>query len=270
MLGRIENVILLLLIIELFSWLFIIIISSGAIFYYLILQSYFLLWSLIGIVGGNFILLIVRMFLKIGLPPIHSWVLHLFMVLHKIAFWFISTIHKLLPLIFLINLFSFRILNRSLVIIRIILRIVMSVRRITITLVLGYSSIIHTGWILFRCIRGMNLTLFYLIGYYFLLMTFLIRSRGHNLRLTIFNQNSLLSYTWLVLSGLPPFLMFWLKMSVLIGLFYLVIESFLLIVTLIVTILAYFRVFSLNLIREQSFYQIFTLTAVLRLCCLTY
>lgn len=202
------------------------------------------LGSLVWIVD---LLLLVRL-LKVGLPPFHRWVLHIFSYLNKRGFLFITTVHKIAPVLLLIKLFfsSFFLAIVSFAILfgRISFMLLMS----RLLGILAFSSMIHTGWMVFRAFCGLSLYVLYWVLYFFLILGLL---RGISIRKNILDagasQSRITRGCWLALSGIPPFLVFWLKVSILGTLLLIRVPvTLLLICILTLSIIGYFRVFSLR------------------------
>jgi hypothetical protein len=153
--------------------------------------------------------------------------------------------HKLLPLLFIGSL-----LLRSNVFLAILLiiagRLIFQV--FELFLVLLTSSIIHRSWTLLSIQFNLKLSLRYWILYslvFFLFLStihfFFIFKRG-------IEQSSSTATIWLVLSGLPPFVIFWLK--VWIFLLLVQIRTRLRLVLVFISVLAltrYFRAFHASL-----------------------
>lgn len=154
------------------------------------------------------------MLLKLGLPPLHLWFIRLARVIKLKPFMFIITLHKMLPVLILrkaISTYLSTILGLSLIIFSSLTLFSSGVIFLTII----YSSIIHNLWMILRrrCSLGMVLLYWRVYSITFislvwsLLPTKLVTSR--------LNQSNRSRLCWLLLSGLPPFLVFWLKVHVL-------------------------------------------------------
>lgn len=159
------------------------------------------------------VLLLIGFLLKAGLPPFHTWIIRLLAGLKKISFLVILTLHKLLPLLLLAKTMK----ERGTVL---ILRILVAVLGISITnlrvlfLVLGLSSIIHSFWIVLSRLAGASLLSIYWITYSALSATFIFSTNSNWINTNEFGQTSITSLGWLLISGIPPFVLFWLKAHV--------------------------------------------------------
>jgi len=203
-----SSIIFLFIFLEMLSWIFTILIPTFISIKYLIIQAYFMILGLVGLLWVP-IFLFFGLLLKIGLPPMHIWFIKLSFFMKKWVFLFFSTIHKLLPLLFIGSL-----LLRSNVFLIVLLviagRLIFQV--FELFLVLLTSSIVHRSWTLLGIQFNLKLSLRYWTLYS--IVFFLFLSTIHFLLLFKrgIEQSSSTAIIWLVLSGLPPFVMFWLKL----------------------------------------------------------
>jgi len=241
--GR-NSFILVFVYLEALSWVFTILISPFLAIKYLIMQAYFMLLSLAGLLWAP-LLLVLGLFLKVGLPPMHVWFIKLSFFMKKWVFLIFSTFHKLLPLFLLGRLFLLR--NSLLVALLLVAgRLIFQV--FELFLILITSSIVHSRWTLLRIQYRLKLSLTYWILYS--LVFFLFISTIHFLVLFKIGveQSSSTSVIWLILSGLPPFIIFWLKVWVF--LFIVQVRFGLRLVLIFISVLAltsYFRAFHISL-----------------------
>jgi len=227
----------LLLILEVLSWLFVVLLPSSSTLNYLIIQSYFLIISLSRVIFLPS-LIIIRFLLKLGLPPFHLWFIRISRTVDKLTFSFIITIHKLIPIIFLrkilFRVFSFILVSLSLIISGLAL-----IRRRTLFFTLLFSSIVHSIWIILRITIRKSFLMFYWFTYSLLFITLLRLITFIRLEQSYLIQSIFTSKCWLIISGIPPFILFWLKVYLLIWLLYRI--------GLFITILVTFvRVFALT------------------------
>lgn len=267
----VEQLLFVLVIIEILSWVFILIAPKNIVFFYLVLQSYFVIWGLFSLLISEPLLLMVAIFLKSGLPPMHSWILRLLILAEKFVFWFVSSIHKFFPIFVMVFLLRNIPGSITFLFVSMCLPMLLAAKRAYLVLVVGLSSIMHTGWVLLSCLRGTELVIKYLLFYYLALYLFVLLARRLFLMNLSFNQNSLLRYLWLIISGIPPFVIFWLKLGVVTRLIIVsIIFSFAIIFLMVFIILRYFRRFSLNLIEEQTYSMSAPFIVVVRLLILRY
>jgi len=197
---------------ELLSWMVLFLLPLVKTFNYLIIQGYFLLLSIVGILWVP-IFICAGLLLKMGIPPFQSWLIRVIGALTSSRFIFFSTLHKLVPILLLskIIIFSFRLLFARIAIL-VTLRLVTNL--FSLLLVLIFSSRVHVIWI----VLGGNFCKGFLLFYWALycIMVFLLVFSVRNLVFskTYLTQRSYTRVLWLIISGIPPFLIFWLKVQV--------------------------------------------------------
>jgi len=145
-----------------------------------------------------------RLFLKIGIPPIHLWLITILNRIRPLTLLFIFTIHKLLPLLFLRKL----IIRPVIVVMLVITRVTLFLQS-SLLIIYFMSSIVHTFWIRLSLITNNLLFIFYWAGYSLLRAGFVVSIFSK--RNPQYNSNSLTSVRLLILGGIPPTLVFWLK-----------------------------------------------------------
>lgn len=265
--GGLLNILIRLFLLEIISWRFIFLLDNFSIFKYLIVQSIFLILRILGIFI-NPRLLILGFLVKIGLPPFHLWFINLTYLLEKWRFIFITTLHKILPLIILIKivLLGSSIILRGLII---ILRGVIILQMGSFFHVVIVSSIIHSGWIMTSYLTRIEIAIFYWRVYSFTLLVFLGRVIFFFIKFLDFRQTLFLSILWLILSGIPPFTIFWLKVNVL-SLFLekRIIIGFIVVIVSILTLRSYYRVYhtSLSLSKRVIFKYIVIVPLIVNFC----
>lgn len=238
------EMILILLIIELLSWGFTLLLKEGQPFKYLLVQRAFFLGRLACLLW-NPVLLIVFFFLKLGLPPFHLWFIALRFQLKKYEFLFFITIHKFLPLILIRQLLHNYLFTPVVLVMILSGRMILELRELFSVLMI--SSMIHRGWMIIGALVGIKLILIYFALYSILLRSLFI-SLPAALKHGSVEQNSNTSLIWLVLSGLPPFTLFWLKVMVLSPILVTSLTMSLLIIRVsIISLYAYYRIFHLTL-----------------------
>jgi len=244
--GGFTNLLLGLFFVELLSWLFILMVDKYLRFKYLIIQNIFLLLSLIGLIWRG-ALFFFAFLLKIGLPPFHLWFLNLVRVLKKITFLFLVTIHKLLPLFFLIKRLgrSFRLIIRTLIF---TVRRILIIQARSLFFIITVSSIIHSGWLLRGSFLSMGFTFFYWRVYSRILVLFFFSFNFSSLKYLNSRQTTFTRIVWLILSGLPPFSIFWLKINILMVLLSIrkILRLFIILAS-VLRISSYYRAYHLSL-----------------------
>jgi hypothetical protein len=176
---------------------------------------------------------------------LHAWIAHILSLLGGIEFFFMTTVHKMLPFLLTIKFWA----SFGLVLLRVIVirgSLVLICQRRLVSTVLIFSSSLHSSWMFLIGVTGLRVFFYYWILYRTLIGRLLGRVFLFSVLSSSF-QNSVTNLHWFVLSGVPPLLVFWLKLlvvSVLINLSLSLVISLLLGVLL--SILRYFRVFLLR------------------------
>lgn len=199
--------VLIFLILEWLSWIFSITLAVLSI-KYLLVQRYFSLVFLV-ILFRMPKLIIVRLILKIGFPPFYSWAITLFKFFRKKSFLFAMTLHKILPTVFSRKCFS---VFPGLLSITILC--ILFFQAINLFLVLMFSSFLHGWWVILAGCFYQKLFWQYWVVYGGMLFLFTISIAFSKLKLLRSGQTTLRGISFLVLSGFPPFLLFWVKASV--------------------------------------------------------
>lgn len=241
--GR-NSLILMLVYLEGLSWVFTVLMSPFLAIKYLIMQAYFIVLSLVGLLWAP-LFLVLGFLLKVGLPPMHIWFMKISFFMKKWVFLIFSTLHKLLPLFLLGRLFLLGGYFLG-VLLLVAGRLIFQVFELFFILIT--SSIVHRSWTLLGIQYRLKLSLTYWVLYSLVFFTFLSTIHFLILFKRGVEQSSSTSIMWLILSGLPPFVIFWLK--VWIFLFIVQVRVGLRLVLITISILAltsYFRAFHVGL-----------------------
>jgi len=209
----------LLVVLELLSWLFVILVPNTSTLNYLLVQRYFLILRIARILFLPSLLIIVFL-LKLGIPPFHIWFIKIARVLNKNRFSFIITLHKLIPILFLSKVI-FRIISFIIIWLRLIVVGLALISRRTLFFTLIYSSIVHSIWIILSIILSKGFVLFYWVIYRSLLVILVSLINFIKIENSYLTQRVFLSKCWLLMSGIPPFLLFWFKVYLLVWIIYL-------------------------------------------------
>jgi len=209
----------LLVVLELLSWLFVILVPNTSTLNYLLVQRYFLILRIARILFLPSLLIIVFL-LKLGIPPFHIWFIKIARVLNKNRFSFIITLHKLIPILFLSKVI-FRIISFIIIWLRLIVVGLALISRRTLFFTLIYSSIVHSIWIILSIILSKGFVLFYWVIYRSLLVILISLINFIKIENSYLTQRVFLSKCWLLMSGIPPFLLFWFKVYLLVWIIYL-------------------------------------------------
>ena len=164
--------------------------------------------------NNMYILIIFRIFMKLGVTPFHIWFISILKTRSLFILIILSTIQKIIPLIILSNLsIKFEILY-IIIFFNILTFLIILSRIININKILAVSSMINIIWILFRIIFSLKLIFLFIIIYLFLLIGIYIIYNIYNLN--IFLQINRINYfdkiiiimIFISLGGIPPLLGF--------------------------------------------------------------
>jgi len=260
--GGLTSILMVLLILEVLSWVFLILLDSRRALKYLLIQGYFILVRLLRLLWV-LPLLRITMLLKIGLPPFHSWFIIIAVSLVPFPFLFIRTLHKVLPLFVMTK----ALLKGALLMIglRLVFSTFLLIQSSTLFLVLVNSSLVHGSWLVIRALSGRRLIVLYWFSYRILLrillssiyMPFLLARSSRGTRLT--------RASWLVLRGFPPLVIFWLKANIFIVLLSIsLLVSLVLAIPSVLALRVYFRAYHLRLrTAEVAFWWAFPIVLIL-------
>ena len=231
--------------------------------YFLIqsLGSIFLLVSILIILiseKNNFfnLFFVFRLLWKIGVPPFHFWLFSLIIELNWLLFFILSSWQKILPL-YLINKIYFNLWD-YIIILRLIICVVGVMFQSRIKKLIIFSSIFTSSWII-SSIIFFKIIWTLLLGIYRLILFFLIIFLSNRRLLIKESENYFfitqiekfyIFFILLRIAGIPPFLGFFIKISVLfiLLLYKKFIISFILVVSSIIILFIYRRIF-LNRLR---------------------
>ena len=166
----------------------------------------------------------IAILLKLGGVPFHYWYLKLIQKISWLNIWLLSIWQKITPLV----LIRFRNKNFLLFfgLLGVVFRSLRRVKQKKIKKILGLSSIFSLGWIL-SVIWFSKMWLLFIIGYRIALMGIILNLKKtivrnvENLENSLVNPLELLMFFFnlLILRGIPPFIIFYLKILIL---FYLI------------------------------------------------
>jgi len=177
----------------------------------------------LGLRGILINLILLPLLLKLGIYPIHYWVVEIGFIVNLLRVYLLLTWQKLAPLIILVRV-NWDI-SIWLIIISILVGSFIGLFQTFVIKLVIFSSIYHLGWLLGAIeVRIPFLILYYLVYSYLLLLLFIIlkdRKESFQLRINYgdFKSLILLLLTILVFIGIPPFLGFYIKWVILIILY---------------------------------------------------
>jgi len=201
-----------LILLEVLSWIFVVMVPSVFTLRYLIVQRYFLIFRLLGVTCVCSIL-VFTFLMKLGLPPFHMWFLRMSFLLEKRTFVFIITLHKLFP-IFFFGVIMFRVMSFRFVFISLFFVGLELMGRSSLYFTLVFSSMAHRVWMVSRILLSKRFVIFYWILYRRLLLVFVRFLWGLKITHAFFVERFFISMCWLLISGIPPFMVFWIKVYI--------------------------------------------------------
>jgi len=165
---------------------------------------------------------LLRILLKIGLFPFFQWVPTIITTLTWFGCFIIATIQKIGPIIILLkknnNRFMLLLIRRTL---RILIRGMIGLNQTNLRTLLGYSSISHTAWIATSLVKSSKLITTYLVYYLLIriILFFFLNKKNLN-KINIYYSNNdpnlpKIIVILIILAGLPPFSIFFLKLAIL-------------------------------------------------------
>lgn len=236
---------------ELLSWIYTLMLltdSEEVVFKYILVQRLVTLFIFNRLLFSLMPVLLLRLLVKMGIPPFHGWVLSVIPQIRKNSSWFFLTLHKLLPSIVLI-IISF--LSSKAFLIYLVAVILLVVTRNKLVKLILLSSISHTVWVLLGIIQNLYLGLKYWSLYSLLLLAVM---GGVRIDFNLFSQFSLvLLISWLIWAGLPPFSVFWLKLLIVLSYLHKwIITVLVLLVLRVYTMWMYARILILQLWTKSS------------------
>ena len=168
-----------------------------------------------------YLLLIIRIFIKLGISPFHTWFISILKTCSLYILIILSTIQKLIPLIILNNIYiNYKIFYlRILLTIIFILLILSSV--INLNKLLALSSLGNILWLISRNILSIKLIFLFIIIYIYILLGIYIfyNMYYYNIFLQInrinFFDKIIIILLFISLGGIPPILGFLRKLLIL-------------------------------------------------------
>ena len=188
---------------------------------------------------------------KMGVPPFHFWLFRLIIELNWVMFFILSSWQKILPL-YLINKIYFSLWD-YVVILSLVICVLGVIFQIRIKKLIIFSSIFTSSWVISSIIYFKIIWIFLLTLYRIILFFFIIFLTNRNFQIKEEGNYSLITqiekiYIFLILlriAGVPPFLGFFIKISVLFVLlmYNKLFISFILVISSIIILFIYRRLF---------------------------
>ena len=191
------------------------------------------------------LLLSLAIFLKLGIAPLHYWVILIVESFNKLQVIILLTWQKLAPLYLLFSLPTNKI-NYRFIVISLVIGAFCSINELRIYILITYSSINHAGWLLLTALSNELIRLLYIIIYTIIITTVIAPLRNKQTQ-SLWLLNSQIKYivfmNLLSLAGLPPFSGFIIKWILLSEIYFLtnIVVNMTLILTRIVLLYFYLR-----------------------------
>lgn len=167
-------------------------------------------------------MVIIILLIKIGLAPFHLWFISISKHVRRIIFMWIGVVQKLVPIFILSSVFKISTLLIMIVVLRILISTLNILLQIKLIGVLAGSRVFSSNWLVLRCGEDLWLTIKFLIVYRVLLLAVIIlhergfirwlRSYQHNVSPYIKGEQFIML---IMLGGLPPRPLFFIKLEVL-------------------------------------------------------
>lgn len=166
---------------------------------------------------------VIFLVVKLGGAPFQFWYLKLIQKLRWTSIWLISVWQKLIPLLVMKLLASYYLLEFGSL--RVIIGRINNLNQKSIKKILGLSSVFSLGWILLSIMQR-KVWIIFILGYGFILYILLryLKMLNFNNIENLENSNfSILFYILfflglLIIRGIPPFIIFYIKILILIDL----------------------------------------------------
>ena len=194
---------------------------------YFIIQSWASIIFLMRIFFCNYLfnrfytLLIIRIFIKLGISPFHTWFISILKTCSLFILIILSTVQKLIPLIILNNIYiNFNLLYFRIIITIIFILFILS-RVINLNKLLALSSLGNILWLISRNILSLKLILLFIFIYIYILLGIYIfyNIYYYNIFIQInrinFFDKIIIIIVFMSLGGIPPMLGFLRKLLIL-------------------------------------------------------
>ena len=200
---------------------------SAELIKYFVVQRLGSVLVLMGLVANELIgwrerAIVLGLILKLGLAPLHLWFIHILKSLKLIRLFLLFTAQKLLPLLALVSLLTLK-RRRVLILTRLLFGRLGALFQSSWKEVLGYSSVFTGAWFILSFTQVEVILLFFLV-YATSLSLVLSSGLGQEAsnrfrrRLREFIGDLRLLFLGLIrLAGVPPFLGFYAKLTVILG-----------------------------------------------------
>ena len=168
-----------------------------------------------------YLLLIIRMFIKLGVSPFHTWFISILKTCSLFILIILSTIQKLIPLIILNNIYINYIIFYFSIFFTIVFIVFILSRVINLNKLLALSSLGNILWLISRNILSIKLILLFILIYIYILLGIYIFYNIYYFnifmqinRINLFDK-IIIVIVFISLGGMPPILGFLRKLLIL-------------------------------------------------------
>ena len=173
-------------------------------------------------INNNFYMLInLRLFMKLGVSPFHSWFIAILKTSSLITLFMLSTVQKIIPLVIIFNIKLNNFLIFIVIFLTLIFIIILLPRTININKVLAISSINNIIWLIMSVLFSIKIIFLFMMIYMYLVMGFINIYSFYNINMftqmnsIIFFDKFFLVIVFISLGGMPPILGFLRKIIIL-------------------------------------------------------
>ena len=174
------------------------------------------------IINNNFSILInLRLFIKLGMRPFHSWFISILKTSSLNTLFILSTIQKIIPLIIIFNIKVNNILIFTIILLTLIFMLRLLPSTININKVLALSSINNIIWLIIRTLLSLKIILLFIVIYMYIILgvvriyNFYRLNVFYQINSIVFLDKFIILIVFISLGGMPPMLGFLRKIIIL-------------------------------------------------------
>nr|WDE24461.1 NADH dehydrogenase subunit 2 [Psyllaephagus sp.] len=177
--------------------------------YLFLISSMLMNWDILS--NPIFLMILISLVAKMGLPPFQSWYLKMMKHLNWIIFFFNSSVQKFIPLVIMSKFNQNNLLIKIISLILLLMIPLLSINSLSLKLVMSYSSMIQLLWILILMIINEKIWLSFFLFYnlisfniYYLFYKFNKNYTFETMKMSPF-LDMLINFMILSFAGIPPF-----------------------------------------------------------------